>query len=216
MGIGKKAEARGLPGSISRPSVKQVPKGQSSPALGLVAWRMDVMSSLRSMVVFLVLSALALACSGIKVNSDYDPSADFTQLRTWGWLPHAGRSGDPRLDSTLLDSRIRAAVQSEFDAKGYTLATSGTPDFQVAYHVSIEGKLDVDTVYSGYSGGRYGGVGRYGGATQRPACASTTRGRCCSTSSSPGRVRCSGGAAVWRPCGKRAPQRSAPNASTRR
>jgi hypothetical protein len=120
------------------------------------------MSALRSMLVLLVLSALTLACSGIKVDSDYDPSADFTQLRTWSWLPDAGKSGDPRLDNALLDSRIRAAVKSELDAKGYTLATSGTPDFQVAYHVSVEGKLDVDTVYHG--GGGYGRAGyRRGG-----------------------------------------------------
>ena len=119
------------------------------------------MSALRSMLVLLGLSAMALACSGIKVNSDYDPSADFSQMRTWSWLPDAGKSGDPRLDNALIDSRIRTAVKSELDAKGYTLATSGTPDFQVAYHVSIEGKLDVDTVYHG--GGGYGRAGRYGG-----------------------------------------------------
>jgi hypothetical protein len=117
------------------------------PPAGPVTWRMDVTSSLRSMVVFLVLSVLALACSGIKVDSDHDPSADFSQLRTWAWLPHAGQSDDPKLDNALLDSHIRAAVKSELDAKGYTLATSGTPDFQVDYHLSVEGKLDVDTVY---------------------------------------------------------------------
>jgi hypothetical protein len=123
--------------------------------MSFVAWRTDVMSSLRSRLVLLVLSAMALACSGIRVDSDYDPSADFSQLRTWAWLPDAGKSGDPRLDNALLDSRIRAAVQSELEAKGYALATSGTPDFQVAYHVSVEGKLDVDTVY-------HGGYGRAG------------------------------------------------------
>ena len=121
------------------------------------------MSSLRAMLVLLMLCALVLACSGIKVDSDYDPSADFTQLRTWSWLPDAGKSDDPRLDSGLLDSRIRAAVKSELDAKGYALATSGTPDFQVAYHVSVEGKLDVDTVYRDYPRGGYGRAGRYGG-----------------------------------------------------
>jgi len=121
------------------------------------------MSSSRSMLVLLVLSALTLACSGIVVDSDYDPSADFTQLRTWSWLPHAGKSDDPRLDNALLDSRIRAAVKSELDTKGYTLATSGTPDFQVTYHVSVEGKLDVNTVYRDYPRGGYGRVGHHRG-----------------------------------------------------
>jgi len=115
------------------------------------------------MVVFLVLFALALACSGIKVDSDYDPSADFSQLRTWAWLPHAGQSDDPRPDNALLDSRIRAAVKSELDAKGYTFATSGTPDFQVIYLLSVEGKLDVDTLYRRHRGtGLRIGGGRVG------------------------------------------------------
>jgi hypothetical protein len=117
------------------------------------------MSTLRSMVVFAVLSPLMLACSGIKVDCDYDPSANFAPLRTWAWLPDAGKSGDPRLDNALIDSRIRKAVEAELAAKGFTLVASKTPDFQVTYHVSIEGKLDVDTIYRDYPGGGYG---RYG------------------------------------------------------
>jgi hypothetical protein len=124
---------------------------------------MDEMSSLHSLVVFLVLSALALACSGIKVDSDYDPSADFSQLRTWAWLPQAGQPDDSGPDNALLDSRIRAAVKSELDAKGYTLSTSGTPDFQVAYHLSVAGKLEVDTLYRRHRGtGLRIGGGRVG------------------------------------------------------
>lgn len=122
------------------------------------------MSALHSMLVFPALCALTLACSGIAVDHDYDPSADFASLQTWAWLPHAGKSGDPRLDNALLDSRIRAAVESELAAKGYTRASSGKPDFQVTYHVSVEGKLDVDTVYRDYPRGGYGRVGyRRGG-----------------------------------------------------
>jgi hypothetical protein len=129
-----------------------------------VAGRADVKSALRSMRVFLALSALTLACSGIRVDHDYDPSANFASLQTWAWLPHAGRSGDPRLDNALLDSRIRAAVESELAAKGYARASSGKPDFQVTYHLSVEGKLAVDTVYRDYPPGSYGRVGyRRGG-----------------------------------------------------
>ena len=176
------------------------------------------MTSLRSMLALPVLCALVLACSGIKVDSDYDPSADFTQLRTWSWLPHAGQSDDPRLDNALLDSRIRAAVKSELDAKGYTLATSGAPDFQVTYHVSVEGKLDVNTVYRDYPRGGYGRVGHHRGGWgyAETSVREYERGRCCSTSCSPARVRCSGGEAVWRPCGRRAAPRIARSASTPR
>lgn len=122
------------------------------------------MTVLRSMIALLVFSALALACSGIRVDHDYDPSADFGQLRTWSWHPHAGKSRDPRLDNALLDSRIRKAVETELAAKGYTLLVAGEPDFQVTYHLSVEGKLQVDTVYRDYPRGSYGRVGyRRGG-----------------------------------------------------
>ena len=43
------------------------------------------------------------------------------------------------------EDEIRKAVEAELAAKGFTLVASETPDFQVTYHVSIEGKLDVDT-----------------------------------------------------------------------
>jgi hypothetical protein len=121
------------------------------------------MPALRPTVALLILAATWLACSGIRVDSDYDPSADFSQLRTWSWLPQTRESGDPRLDNALLDSRIRNAVEAELRAKGFERVDSGASNFQVVYHVNVEGKVDVDTVYRGYPHGRYGRYGYRGG-----------------------------------------------------
>jgi len=120
------------------------------------------MSRMRSTIALMALSAVVVACSGIRVDYDYDPGADFSRLRTWAWLPDARTSDDPRLDNALIDSRIRTAVESELAAKGYTPATSGMPDFHVAYHLSVEGKINVDTVYNDYPRGGYGRVGYRG------------------------------------------------------
>lgn len=105
----------------------------------------------------------ATGCSGIRVSHDYDPGADFSAYRSWYWLPRPGPSGDPRLDSDLLDARVRSAVEEVLAAKGYRKAPTGEGDFGVGWHGAIEGKLDVQTIdrYYGYGprwGYGYGGV----------------------------------------------------------
>ena len=50
-------------------------------------------------------------------------------------------TGDKRVDNALVDHRIRAAVGSRLQAKGYTAPVNGTPDFYVAYHVAVKDRL---------------------------------------------------------------------------
>jgi len=91
----------------------------------------------------LVLVALA-GCSQFTVRSDYDRAASFTGLRTYDWQPGPKRDiGDPRIDSRLLDSSVRNAVDRELATKGYAKASSGTPDFLVDYRAVEKGKSDM-------------------------------------------------------------------------
>lgn len=105
--------------------------------------------------------ALALAvagCASIYVSSDWDPQADFGHLHAWAWFPQARlTSGDPRLDSGLLDLRIRAAVEAELGARGFTSAEPVSADFLVAYHVALDRKLQATTIddYYGSAGFRH-------------------------------------------------------------
>ncbi len=56
---------------------------------------------------------LLAACSSVQVSTDYDPGTDFSVLKSYAWLPRkASTGGDPRLDSTLLNERIRGAVEA--------------------------------------------------------------------------------------------------------
>ena len=106
----------------------------------------------------LALLVLAAACGPmIDVRSDYDPSADFLQLRTYAWLQTPSNAPrDPRINNDLLDSRVRSAVNDELHGRGYTEATEN-PDFRVAYHVVLREKVAAaafPTSY-GYGLGRF-------------------------------------------------------------
>jgi hypothetical protein len=116
----------------------------------------------------LLLCTLLAGCSPIQVTTDYDPAVSFAAYRTYAWIPHSQqRTGDARLDSSLLHDRIREAVERHLAAKGYTKAESGSPDFLVTYHVAIRGKLNVTTMSNyGYGPGwRAARVGAAGTTT---------------------------------------------------
>ena len=120
------------------------------------------------------LAALALAsgCSGIKVNSDFDPDIDFSGLRSYRWISQepAVEGADPQTDNSLLDRRIRRAVDDTMATKGYVGVAdgdAGEADFLVSYHIGVQQKLDVETIHTGYGYGygRRGWYGGYGGPT---------------------------------------------------
>jgi hypothetical protein len=115
-------------------------------------------------VLALLVTAAAMGgCSTLKVNTDYDPAADFARLQSYAWLPDPRPpTGDPRLDSSLLDARVRRAVDSQLAARGHREVSPDEADFLVTYHVALETKLDVETIHHGYGygwGRWYGGMG---------------------------------------------------------
>ena len=95
---------------------------------------------------FLAILGLALsACATVSTSTDFDPAANFSALKTYDWAGPQPITGNPRLDSDILHTRIRNAVERELATMGYRKITSGEPDFKVAYHVGLEEKLDVST-----------------------------------------------------------------------
>ena len=114
--------------------------------------------------VLIGLIALAAGCTTIKVASDFDPQANFSALHTYQFhLAPADDPADPRVQNSLLDERIRAAVDTELSTKGFQKLRSGSPDFLVSFHVGVESKLDVTTLNRSYPyyGGYYGAWGGY-------------------------------------------------------
>lgn len=99
---------------------------------------------------------LALAgCSDISVTTDYDRTADFSSMKTYGWLPVAMRPGDPVVDS-LLDARVHESADAELKARGFAIATNGAPDFQITYSAAVNRKIEArpTTANTGYGLGR--------------------------------------------------------------
>jgi len=90
---------------------------------------------------------VAMGCATVRVKTDHDPETDFSALRTFGWLepplreqpkPASGEDVDPFAHNTLLDKRVRSAVEAELAERGYAPAAAGeTPDFQLRYHVIL-------------------------------------------------------------------------------
>ena len=96
------------------------------------------------------------ACSTLQVTSDFDPSANFTKLKTFAWeVPAKEKTGNVRLDNPILEKRIKANVENVLAAKGFTKLDSGTPDFYIGYHVALQDKVSVSSMnnYYGYAPG---------------------------------------------------------------
>lgn len=115
----------------------------------------------------LLLFAALNGCATMTITSDYDAFANFSGLKTYAWIPDPKTpSGDPRIDSSLLDSRIRKAVEIHLSARGYVKEKSGTPDFWIGYHAAIDKKMDVEILNDYYGYGP--GFGRFYGAAYAP------------------------------------------------
>jgi hypothetical protein len=88
---------------------------------------------------WLFLAASLGGCASPKIGYDFDRSVNFSAYRAYAWIPGAQEAtGDRRLDSSLIDARIRAAIDGQLRSKGYTASTDETPQFLVAYHIGMK------------------------------------------------------------------------------
>ena len=78
------------------------------------------------------------ACSPYQIRRDYDPEADFSGLKTFGWLVPEKDSG---ISQPVL-KRVQAAVQRELEKKGFRVSPDN-PDFWVAIHEGDREKIRV-------------------------------------------------------------------------
>ncbi len=101
-----------------------------------------------------LLGFLVAGCSTMEVQVDYDPDQQFTGLKTYDWIPEPRKpTGDPRIDdNTILDKRIRRVVESALNEKGLR-KSSDSPDFWLAYHVTLDHRQSVATLNRHYDYG---------------------------------------------------------------
>jgi len=94
-----------------------------------------------------IISLLFLAsCATIKVEADYDTTADFSQYKTFAFY----KKGIEKVDISSLDKkRIIKAIEQEMLAKGFTL--SSKPDIVVNIFAKSTKKVTVhNNTYSNY------------------------------------------------------------------
>ena len=103
-------------------------------------------------VALLVASALAIGgCSSFRIRSDYDRKADFVRLHTYAWLPLTeAEPADQRVLDRFIDTRIRTAVGTQLDGKGYRPAGAAGPDFFLNYRLATQATEDVRGNPHGY------------------------------------------------------------------
>jgi hypothetical protein len=104
------------------------------------------------LVLALALSPARIAAQSIQ--TDYDRSYDFSKLKTYDFVAQARGPNDPLAANPLNDRRVRAALDSQLVAQGYTRDSSGKADFLVACHAVTRRRLNIQDW--GYGPGRWG------------------------------------------------------------
>lgn len=118
-----------------------------------------------SVLLCFLFAIFIFGCSSLEVSQDYQPDSDFSNLKTYAWkVKDQEKTGDMRIDSQLMDDRIRKATEEKLLEKGFIKITGETPDFYIIYKYSISRKIYSNPVSTGmgYGYGRYGRFGTIG------------------------------------------------------
>ncbi len=107
---------------------------------------------------------LLAGCSQYDIKYDYDTESNFSNFKTYAWIPVTINEGSTSAQTamqknTLLDGRIRSAVDAAMVSKGFTL-NADTPDLLVVYHTGMQNQVDVTDWGYSYAGSYWGWAGR--------------------------------------------------------
>ncbi len=104
----------------------------------------------------LVIVALFTACAAkVQVKSEYDPAADFSNLKTYAWIPGSKKGGTVTgiIRNEFVHATVRSALETQLARKGYERIFSGMPDFWIRYYAALRTRLVVQTNYDSGLGG---------------------------------------------------------------
>jgi hypothetical protein len=90
----------------------------------------------------ILLGMLVVSASAQDVQSDYDRSFRFSELKTFSFATQRRGATDPLAADSLNDGRIRNGLESQLTANGFRVETT-RPDFVIAYYVTTKNKLNV-------------------------------------------------------------------------
>jgi hypothetical protein len=127
-----------------------------------------VNSRIRRPLIAIAAAAALLGPSGCATTarSDYDHEVSFAYYHTFDWLAPPVRASqdevrtepnEPFAFNSLLDKRIRAAVDKNLEARGFEYVEGGHSDFRLNYHVTFRDKIVGSGTDFGYAGRYYRG-----------------------------------------------------------
>ena len=103
--------------------------------------------------------ALLLGCSSYRVTYDYDVTASYGRYKTFDYYTtKKGKGGT----TSLMDTRVRAALEKELQVRGFVMSSKADPDFLVTYYPIIEQKKYRTTAHMGMGWGYRPMYGRIG------------------------------------------------------
>ena len=95
-----------------------------------------------------LLAFIAFGCSSVRVNTDYDKNANFTNFKTYAFY----KTGIDKVEISDLDKkRIMRAIDETMATKGFT--KSENPDLLVNIFTKARQQVDVNTFNSGWGYG---------------------------------------------------------------
>lgn len=115
----------------------------------------------------LVLGLLIGSAAAQTVQSDFDRTFQFSNLKTFSFAVQTRGATDPLAADSLNDGRIRTGLESQLIANGFRMET-GKADFVIAYYVTTKNKLSVQDYGYGpprWFGGRNIRVDQYSEGT---------------------------------------------------
>jgi hypothetical protein len=90
----------------------------------------------------LVGSGTALAST----HSDYTKSFPLQTLKTYAFKDQRRISHDPLANNAIWATDVRDAIRRDLNTHGMVEATSGTPDFYVAFYVGLRDRYDMSYI----------------------------------------------------------------------
>ena len=112
---------------------------------------------------FTFLTVSAVGCATMSVKTDYDRDQPIPAVKTFAWMEQPAKPvRSPIVQNSLMDKRIRQAVEGELRALGYEVNVE-SPALLIVYHTGLEDKIDVSSYGYGYGHGYGRYYGGYGG-----------------------------------------------------
>ncbi len=93
-------------------------------------------------VLGMLFGLLVVSAAAQTVQTDYDKSFRFSNLKTFSFVAQRRGATDPLASDSLNNGRIRTGLESQLIGNGFRMETE-KPDFVIAYYVTTKNKLNV-------------------------------------------------------------------------